>query len=281
MKNLTVDLQPVELLDEVYIKLDGTPVDVEVKAVPFQYEGEHGVLVMLRDISSRKRAEAELHTAYERLSATEEELRDSTRNLPVHRQNCRNTSSSWKRLPVRFPGLCTSFMHSPAVQWDCIMSVIVQRRSLASARILMISSNGSPWHIDHRDRDAFLASVNEAVSLESPWDFTGRFIKPGGETIWVQGMSRPFVRGKEIVFSGFLLDITDRKRAEEELRLLKISVDLSADEVFWLDFDGNILYVNDAACRINGYSREEFLTMKIYDLNRISPARSGSGLSPT
>jgi PAS domain S-box-containing protein len=63
------------------------------------------------------------------------------------------------------------------------------------------------------------------------------------------------------------------KRSEEELRLLKISVDQSADEVFWLDFAGNILYVNDAACRVNGYSPDEFRTMTIYDLNPdITPA---------
>ena len=49
--------------------------------------------------------------------------------------------------------------------------------------------------------------------------------------------------------------------------MLTISVDQSADEVFWLDFEGSILYVNDAACRINGYSRDEFLKMTIYDLN--------------
>ena len=55
---------------------------------------------------------------------------------------------------------------------------------------------------------------------------------------------------------------------ESALILLKISVDQAYDEVFWLDFEGNFLYVNDSACRITGYSREEFCTMKIYDLDR-------------
>ena len=48
-------------------------------------------------------------------------------------------------------------------------------------------------------------------------------------------------------------DITDRKRAEEELKLFKASVDGASDEVFWLDFEGNIIYVNEAACRLTGY----------------------------
>jgi PAS domain S-box-containing protein len=57
------------------------------------------------------------------------------------------------------------------------------------------------------------------------------------------------------------------RKSERELRLLKISADRSSDQIFWLDFAGNILYVNDAACRDYGYSREEFSRMKIFELN--------------
>ena len=139
--------------------------------------------------------------------------------------------------------------------------------------ILGISSDPADFferftrEVDPRDREAFLDSVKAAVSSQSPWDFTGRFIKPGGETIWLQGISRPFVRDDETVFSGFLLDITCRKQAEDELKLLKISADRSSDEVFWLEFSGRILYANDAACRATGYSPGEFASMKIFDLD--------------
>ena len=62
-------------------------------------------------------------------------------------------------------------------------------------------------------------------------------------------------------------DITGWKQTEDQLVLLKTSVDQAHDEVFWLDFEGNILYVNDAACRTTGYSREELLAMKIFSLD--------------
>jgi PAS domain S-box-containing protein len=68
-------------------------------------------------------------------------------------------------------------------------------------------------------------------------------------------------------------DITDRKRTEEELRLFKASVDGAFDEVFWLDFQGNIIYVNDSASRNTGYPREELLTMTILHLDpELTPA---------
>jgi len=54
---------------------------------------------------------------------------------------------------------------------------------------------------------------------------------------------------------------------ESQLRLLKASVDWASDQVFWLDSEGKILYVNDSACRNAGYSRDEFLAMTVFDLD--------------
>jgi PAS domain S-box-containing protein len=42
------------------LRLDGTAVEVEVKAVPFTYKGRQGSLVVARDITERKRVEEEL-----------------------------------------------------------------------------------------------------------------------------------------------------------------------------------------------------------------------------
>jgi diguanylate cyclase (GGDEF)-like protein/PAS domain S-box-containing protein len=43
--------------EEVYLRMDGTPIDVEISAAPFTYGGEEGALVFMRDIGERKRAE--------------------------------------------------------------------------------------------------------------------------------------------------------------------------------------------------------------------------------
>ncbi|MBI3159711.1 MAG: PAS domain S-box protein [Chloroflexi bacterium] len=49
-------LYPVE---DLYLRLDGTPVPVEVMAVPLTYGGKPAVQVMVQDITRRKQAEAE------------------------------------------------------------------------------------------------------------------------------------------------------------------------------------------------------------------------------
>jgi len=69
------------------------------------------------------------------------------------------------------------------------------------------------------------------------------------------------VTGSVLVFR----DITERCRTEEALRFTQFSVDKAGDEVYWLSRDGRFHYVNEAACRALGYSREELLRLKVYD----------------
>jgi PAS domain S-box-containing protein len=69
-------------------------------------------------------------------------------------------------------------------------------------------------------------------------------------------------------------DITERKQAEEELKLRAQILDSATDAIFVHDSDDNFIYVNEAACRIHGYTREEFSKMKLPQL--IDPKRSGS-----
>jgi len=50
-------------------------------------------------------------------------------------------------------------------------------------------------------------------------------------------------------------------------RFTQFAVDNLADAAYCIDIDANIVYVNDAATRMLGYSREEFLRMRITDLD--------------
>jgi len=50
----------VQLIEEKFIQLDGTVIDVEVAALPFNYEDKPSVQVVFRDITEHKRAEEEI-----------------------------------------------------------------------------------------------------------------------------------------------------------------------------------------------------------------------------
>lgn len=71
---------------------------------------------------------------------------------------------------------------------------------------------------------------------------------------------------QEFIFA-YLNDITDRKRAEEALKLTQFGVESSADAVYVIDPRNRFLDVNTAACTALGYSKDELVTMAVRDID--------------
>src|SRR5512136_933018 len=59
------------------------------------------------------------------------------------------------------------------------------------------------------------------------------------------------------------------KEREENLRFTHFAIENAADQAFWMTEGGRIFYVNDAACRALGYTREELAKMSIPDIDPI------------
>ncbi|MDR3674041.1 MAG: PAS domain S-box protein, partial [Acidobacteriota bacterium] len=76
--------------------------------------------------------------------------------------------------------------------------------------------------------------------------------------------------GKGYCFA-FGRDITERKQAEQELRLTQFSMEHASDGVFWMDSEGRITRVNEAACHSLERSREELLSLSIPDIDPLCP----------
>ncbi|WRH68817.1 MAG: PAS domain-containing protein [Planktothrix sp. GU0601_MAG3] len=74
----------------------------------------------------------------------------------------------------------------------------------------------------------------------------------------------------------FPFKLDSQQPIEEVLKLTKFSIDKAADAILWVGEDGQILYVNDAACRSLGYAPEELLSLTIHDINPDFPVSSWS-----
>lgn len=73
--------------------------------------------------------------------------------------------------------------------------------------------------------------------------------------------------GTPIGMIGYSIDITDRKLAEKDLRMIQFAMDHAPDSIHWIAMDGTIVYVNDMACTMLGYTREEIVGRSIIDLD--------------
>lgn len=78
-----------------------------------------------------------------------------------------------------------------------------------------------------------------------------------------------FIRYQGKTFNcAFIRDLTDAKEQEENLRLTQLSVDKAQDMIFWVNEDGSFEYVNDIACSILGYTKQEFAQIKLFAISQ-------------
>jgi len=64
-------------------------------------------------------------------------------------------------------------------------------------------------------REEMTRSMEQAIAEETRWEFETPFDRPDGTRIWALGTSVPERRENEVVFNGVILDITDRREAEQ------------------------------------------------------------------
>jgi two-component system NtrC family sensor kinase len=109
-------------------------------------------------------------------------------------------------------------------------------------------------------------------------DFCNR--KKNGDIYWEAAMITPITNPKGAIthFLAIKEDITERRRAEREVRLTKASVETASDSVFWIDPQAQVVYANQAACRTLGYTREELLSLSIPDIAPAIPQATWSEL---
>ncbi len=122
-------------------------------------------------------------------------------------------------------------------------------------------------HVEDRERVArqWLACLHE----RRPFQEEFRFQHATGKLISVLGQTRKLhsATGKQLGYIGTITDISERKQAEESLTMMSFCVDHASESIFWISLQGNILYVNNAACTERGYVREELLGMTIFALD--------------
>jgi PAS domain S-box-containing protein len=120
------------------------------------------------------------------------------------------------------------------------------------------------------DIDPSVSGRNRLVARTgAPYHREIRILRKDGAYLWVN-VTTSLVRGADggpRHFVSVLSDISERRRAEEEVNRFRAAMDVTPDAIFLTDPKTmRFLYVNDTACRKLGYRRERLLQMPAFEL---------------
>jgi diguanylate cyclase (GGDEF)-like protein/PAS domain S-box-containing protein len=233
-------IQDIQLMTErrgrpkeyILITKDGRRIPIDVNGDVLRNEDgtPFGIVNVCRDISERKHTEMVLRE-------NEERLRGITQNMPgiIYRFYAKDSGEYGLSYAN---GRLTEFFG--------------ETRNLEDMFPFFLS------HVHEEDRDRFLISIKTAVETETSWNFEGRIYTESGEMIWFQGLSTPTRQEDQmVVFDGILLNITERKQAEENFR----KVFMIAPDCIVISRlrDGLIIDVNKGYEDIVGWKRENII----------------------
>ncbi len=172
--------------EEIFLKLDGTPVQVEVMAIPLQYHGKPAVQVIVSDITERKKFEQALRESEEMQRAI-----NTSSPLPILSLDLEGNVLTWNPASEKILGWKTGEVIGkplPIVQPD-------KQDEFASLRALVLSRksfSGKEVIRQKKDGSLFTGSLSAAPIYNAEDEIVGIIAE--------------------------IEDITERKQAEEQLQ---------------------------------------------------------------
>jgi PAS domain S-box-containing protein len=124
------------------------------------------------------------------------------------------------------------------------------------------------------DRIKVDQALSDALDGVKKYDIEYRICLAGGreKVIHALGEITRDTEGKAVAMHGTVQDITERKRAELQLHFTQFAMEHASFEIYWLDKDARVCYVNQKACQTLGYTREELQKLSVPDLDPLFPA---------
>ncbi len=128
-------------------------------------------------------------------------------------------------------------------------------------KVVSFSSGVYPYTPEIANKYLFKAAQGEVQVFE--WQCK----KKSGEVFWAEiSLKRGKIAGKDCIIA-IERDITERKKEQEELKKAKFAMDKASDGILWINNDGYIVYANDSSCKSLGYTNEEILDIKVFEID--------------
>lgn len=226
IKKLNEDREAVhEGLEQKFIRTDGSEVWVETAGEPIEYDGKKGALVFVREITKRKKTEKEL-------IESEKIFRNLFENhtaikLLIDPEDGKIIKAN--KAAAKFYGWKVSELENMKVTAINTLSKEKIKQEMERAK----ENEDNYFEFIHRRKDSSLRNVE----------------------VFASGI---VIKGKQYIHS-VVHDVTEKKKIEEQLKLLSRSVEQSPVSVLITDPRGKIKYVNEQFRKISGFRDNEVI----------------------
>ena len=229
---------------------------------------------IMQDITASRAFERELEKHRDHLDELVKQRTAALENEVTERRRTeaelRQSESRFKDLVGNLPGVVYRIACAPdrpALDWT-IEYVSDQAEKLAgrpAAQFIGTTLGHYSQFMYPEDVEAVFRSIAGHIATDKPYIMEYRLLHTDGSTRWVmaRGQAQKDARGNLQWLEGVIFDITAQKQAEEMRReseaRFKSITESAHDAIIISDEDMRLIYWNDAATRIFGYSAEEML----------------------
>lgn len=216
-------------------KIDGTLFPVEISTSSFELRGKRVICEVVRDITESEKTEQVLRESEQRFRSIFDNAADGMLLIDVESKKFYAGNKVMCQMlgcdPEDINNLGINDIHSQ----EHLPYVIKQFEKQAKKQFALAGD----IPVKRQNGSVFYADIN----------------------------SFPITLAGKTYLMGFFRDITERKKAEEEIRRLTSAVDQSIDGIVIGDLELKLVYVNDAYARMHGYLPEEMIGMPVTKLH--------------
>ena len=178
-------------------------------------------------------------------------------------ETLRESERSYRNLALNIPGIVYRVFLREDNRMEFYNDMLLPMSGFKAAEL----TKGGVCSIDpliiDEDHPKVLAAVEKAIKKNLPFNIEYRIRHKNGDRRYFseRGRSIPGPDGKPLIISSVIFDITERKRAEEELQhkehYFRALIEGSIDGIMVLNRDGKIRYESPGCLSLLGYTPEE------------------------
>lgn len=211
----------------------------DIRSVAEYDRGNNLVIGVIQDISERKRSEEQL----------------------------REQSAQMASLSANMPGVIFQTVARADGSTD-FQFISESARSVIGVDPAAIMANSDSFFrlIHPDDRGRFARRLAATIRRRAPWTWEGRVLV-NGRTVWIQSISTPRqLPDGGTIWDGVIIDVTAGKQAEAKIREQAELLDTANDAIYTTALDGTVLYWNQGAERLFGWTAAEALNRATAEL---------------